>query len=145
MTTGRINQIANVIPPTHAEEEASLSILAGRKEARRRDAALHRVLYYYSRLQSLAGGGIPFRGGNRDAIACEGSEHLAAVARGRDVFPLLTHRPSITRTDSGRRRCPSVGARRRLPTVVPERAYVRSSSRTTREGGAPSRDQWFAR
>ena len=120
MTTGRINQIANVIPPTHAEEELETSLSpcgASGGATSKRSAPQSLVLFFST--QITRGRGIPFRGGNRDAIACEGSEHLAAAARGRDVFPLLTHRHSITRRDRGRRRHPSVGVRRRLPTVVP--------------------------
>jgi len=54
MTTGRINQIANVTSPTHAGRDRDLPVpLRGVRGETSEDAALQRVLYY-SRLKSLA-------------------------------------------------------------------------------------------
>jgi len=53
MTTGRINQIANVTSPTQQTGEAG-SRAAGREGRQVKNSALQRVLYY-SRLKSLAG------------------------------------------------------------------------------------------
>ena len=144
MTTGRINQIANMISPTHAEGDPRVwpSLRGVRGETSKRLAPKSLEI---SRLKSLAVRSKTHREGNREAKAHQGSEHLTATAHGRDVFPLLTHKPSVTRKDPKRKRTPSRGARRRLVTVVPKRAYVRSSLPTARESGAQSWDQWFAR
>ena len=146
MTTGRINQIANVISPTHSE--AGHRGPASSRGARKRDVETPRSRESCNFLDSNHSRFVREELAAKETVKRElirASEHPRADAHGRDVFPLLTHKPSVTRKETDHRRTPSGEARRRLVTIVPKRAHVRSSLPTARESGVQSRDQWFAR
>jgi len=136
MTTGRINQIAVVMQHSrHARRQGDCSLqrypsplpLRRRKGTGRPKGRQEPESFSILGLLPHAGScKSNRRGGNREATTLEGWTRLGAIAHGRDVFPLLTHKPSITRRDCRQRRTPAGGDR-------------------PRESETRSRDQWFAR